>query len=110
MGVQLGVLELPRRIGIDEDTRRAVLDYEVASKRFVLDGVVPGSVDRRMGAGGDSESCSRTSILTNDEFDDGPDCFRRECEHARSMRERPRNRDPRSARPDERFEFPFIAR
>jgi hypothetical protein len=86
VSVQFGVLELPGRVGIDEDTRRAVLDHEVASKRFVLDGVVPGSVDRRMRAGRDSESCIRTGILSNDELDDGADRFGRQRKHRRSMR------------------------
>jgi hypothetical protein len=89
VSVQLGVLEVFRRVGIDEDTRRAVVDHEVAFRRFVLDGVVPGLVDRRMRAGGDSESCSWAGILCNHESDDGTDGFRREREHARSMAVRP---------------------
>ena len=85
MSVQHAVLELLRRIGIDEDTRGAVLDHEVAFERLVHDGVIPRSVDRRVRAWGDSESCGGAGIPTNDEFENGAPRFRSEHEHARSM-------------------------
>ena len=83
VGVQHGVLELLRRIAIYKDTGAAVLDHDVAFEGLVHDGVIPRSVDGRVRAGRDSESCSRAGILTNDEFDDGADRLRREYEHAR---------------------------
>jgi len=81
--VQHGVLELLRRIAIQKDTGVAVLDHDVAFEGLVHDRVIPRSVGRRVRAGGDSESCGRPGILTNDEFDDGADRLGREHEHAR---------------------------
>jgi hypothetical protein len=75
------VLELLRRIAIYKDTGAAVLDHDVAFEGLVHDGVSPRSVDGRVRAWGDSESCIRAGILTNDEFDDGVDRFSREHEH-----------------------------
>ena len=93
--VQHGALELLRRIAIYKDTGAAVLDHDVVLERLVHDGVISRSVDGRVRAWGDSESCSRAGILTNDEFDDGADRFRREHEHGRSMA----GRRPNSHRP-----------
>lgn len=81
--VQHGVLELLRGIAIYKDTGSPVLDHDVAFEGLVHDGVIPRSVDGRVRAGRDSKSCSRPGILTNDEFEDGADRFRREHEHAR---------------------------
>jgi hypothetical protein len=77
MRVEHCVLEFRRRIRIDEDTCAAVLDHEITFERLVPDGVIPRLVDGRMGAGRDPEPGSATRILTDDEFDDGADCFRR---------------------------------
>ena len=82
VSVEDAVLELARDIGVEEDTRRAVLDHDVACHRFVHDGVIPRSVGRRRRAGGDSESGVGAGILTDDEFENGAHRCRREREHA----------------------------
>jgi hypothetical protein len=92
VGVEHGMLELWRRVGLDEHPRPSFLDHEVALERLALDRVVPGLLEGGVRPGRDPQARAGPGVLRDNQIDYGANRFRREPQHLRSMAKRPESR------------------